>query len=278
MKIERTIREEVTEPLKVIGITLLSVEEYEEAKAYIAPIGHWWWLRSPGDSGSAALVSTSGDVCTGGFLVDVSYGAVRPALEVDNLKSFNLNPEDKIIDLAGHDWTVISDTMALCDDSIGGHCFRENWKAPDANDYEQSDVKRFLESWAAKNGIICGAKMEGGDATRETISLILTPRICSVARKGKEFVDVPDINVWKIGESMMCEREMTREELVAVNNELRERINGLEKDLKEALLAVEHNRNIAQENQLKGELRYRDGLIYGLEYSIRCNGVSGGDI
>lgn len=76
----------------------------------------------------------------------------------------------------------------------------------------------------------------------------------------------------------MCEREMTREELVAVNNELRERINGLEKDLKEALLAVEHNSNIAQENQLKGELRYRDGVIYGLEYSIRCNGVSGGDI
>lgn len=161
MKIERTIREEVTEPLKVIGITLLSVGEYEKAKAYIAPIGDWWWLRSPGrDSSSAAHVIPDGGVHTDGSNVDYTNNVVRPALEVDNLKSFNLNPEDKIIDLAGHDWTVISDTVVLCDDSIGWHCFREDWKAPDANDYEQSDVKRFLESWATKNGIICGAKME----------------------------------------------------------------------------------------------------------------------
>ena len=76
----------------------------------------------------------------------------------------------------------------------------------------------------------------------------------------------------------MAEREMTREELVAVNNELREQIKNLGRKLNEALLAAEHNRHVADENDLKRELRYRDGVIYGLEYSIRCNGVSGGDI
>lgn len=54
------------------------------------------------------------------------------------------------------------------------------------------------------------------------------------------------------------------------------------KDLKERLhesdLAIEHNRHLADEGQLKGELRYRDGIIYGLKYAIRCNGVSGGEI
>lgn len=54
------------------------------------------------------------------------------------------------------------------------------------------------------------------------------------------------------------------------------------KDLKEKLheteLAVEHNRHLADEEQYKGELRYRDGVIYGLKYAIRCNGVSGGEV
>lgn len=73
-------------------------------------------------------------------------------------------------------------------------------------------------------------------------------------------------------------REMTREELLAVNRELRERIQELEKQLKEALISVEHNRHIAEEEQLRREFRYRDGVIYGLKYALRCNGVSGGEI
>lgn len=165
MKIERKIREEVTEPLKVTGITLLSVEEYKKAKVYIASIGGWWWLRSPGGSSNyAADVGPAGDVDIYGDNVLYGNTCVRPALEVTNLKSFNLNPKDRIIDLAGYDWTVISDTMVLCDESIGYHCFREDWKAPDANDYEKSDVKRFLESWAAEKGIIsCEKRMEEQD-------------------------------------------------------------------------------------------------------------------
>ena len=68
-------------------------------------------------------------------------------------------------------------------------------------------------------------------------------------------------------------------------NKCSEYIDKLEvecKDLKEKLheteLAVEHNRHLADEEQYKGELRYRDGVIYGLKYAIRCNGVSGGEV
>lgn len=76
-------------------------------------------------------------------------------------------------------------------------------------------------------------------------------------------------------------REMTREELV-VFNELRAENEKLKAELKvklqEARLAAEHNAHVAEENQLKYELRYKDGVIYGLKYALRCNGVSGGKV
>lgn len=52
----------------------------------------------------------------------------------------------------------------------------------------------------------------------------------------------------------------------------------LKAKLHEMELAVEHNRKMVDEEQLKKELRYRDGMIAGLKYAIRCNGVSGGDV
>ena len=84
---------------------------------------------------------------------------------------------------------------------------------------------------------------------------------------------------WK-GEQTMSEivREMTREELVAVNNKLRAENEKLKAELQEARLAVEHNRHVAEENQLKYELHYRDGVIYGMKYALKCNGVSGGEL
>ena len=52
----------------------------------------------------------------------------------------------------------------------------------------------------------------------------------------------------------------------------------LNEKLREMDLAVEHNRQEAKEEQLKKELSYRDGMIAGLKYAIRCNGVSGGEV
>ena len=78
----------------------------------------------------------------------------------------------------------------------------------------------------------------------------------------------------------MCEiaREMTREELIAFNNELREENEKLKAELQEARLAAEHHRHVAEENQLKYELHYKDGVIYGMKYALKCNGVSGGEL
>lgn len=73
-------------------------------------------------------------------------------------------------------------------------------------------------------------------------------------------------------------REITREELVELTNRLRSENEKLKVELEEARLAVEHNRHVAEENQLNYELRYRDGIIYGMKYAIMCNGVSGGEI
>ena len=73
-------------------------------------------------------------------------------------------------------------------------------------------------------------------------------------------------------------REMTREELVERINVLRAENEDLKTELNEARHAVEHNHHVAEEEQMRSELRYKDGIIYGLKYAIRCNGVSGGDM
>ena len=70
----------------------------------------------------------------------------------------------------------------------------------------------------------------------------------------------------------MCEivREMTREELVTYNNELRAENEQLKKELQEARFAVEHNNNIVQEERLRQVLYRKDGEISGLRFALRC--------
>ena len=155
MLIERRIREEVTGPLHITGVTLLSTEEYEACENFVPMIKGWWWLRSPGcNSIYAATVNKYGRVMTGGNPVDRTGGIVRPALKIENLTSLNLKPRDKIIDYVGYNWTVIPDSMALCNTGDAMHCFRENWKSPHANNYDLSAVKRWLKNWAQKKGML----------------------------------------------------------------------------------------------------------------------------
>lgn len=68
----------------------------------------------------------------------------------------------------------------------------------------------------------------------------------------------------------MCEivREMTREELVAQNNELREKNDKLEEELQKARRAVEHHCNLQE--RLRQELYRRDGEISGLRFALQC--------
>lgn len=136
--------------VKVTGITLLSKEEYEANKDII-PQSKWWWLRSPGYARrDAANVDYDGSL-NFYYVINVS-GCVRPALYIWDPQSSNLKRGDKF-DLAGYTWTVLSDDLALCDDIVGSTCFREDWLADDANDYDKSDIKQWLHDWAEKNGI-----------------------------------------------------------------------------------------------------------------------------
>lgn len=52
----------------------------------------------------------------------------------------------------------------------------------------------------------------------------------------------------------------------------------LKEELREAELALKHSRQLVDDEQHKVELRYRDGMIAGLKFAIRCNGVSGGEV
>ena len=156
MNVEKIIT--TTEPieLEITEIALLSKEEYEKAKENIPMLPCWWWLRSPGGrSINAAYVDIDGWVYDHGYYVDIDDYAVRPALKTRNLESTNLQIGDKV-QLAGYTWTVISDGIILCDEAVGNTCFRKDWKAPDANVYEASDIKKWLENWAKEKGIVVG--------------------------------------------------------------------------------------------------------------------------
>ena len=77
---------------------------------------------------------------------------------------------------------------------------------------------------------------------------------------------------------------MNRDEVDSLRDELRiykdyiaeleTRCKDLSEELRKANLALENNRYSVNEE----ELSYRDGMIAGLKYAIRCNGVSGGEI
>lgn len=146
MKIEKIITTLEPQELEITGITLLSKEEYEACEEHIAPRNFWWWLRSPSSSSDdiAACVYDEGYVDS--IYVYSSRVGVSPALQICNLESSNLKIGDRF-KLKGQTWTVVSEGYALCDDNIGYHCFRENWRASDANVYEKSDVKKFVEEW-----------------------------------------------------------------------------------------------------------------------------------
>lgn len=67
---------------------------------------------------------------------------MRPALILD---ATNLDIGDKF-KFYNHVWTVISNTYALCDDEFCKMTFRKDLTAKDANVYEKSDIKKYLDN------------------------------------------------------------------------------------------------------------------------------------
>ena len=155
MKIQKHIVTTEEKDIQIEEITLLSKEEYLAAKDNIPLIDDWWWLRSPGPCRTnVARVYHDRSVyyCS----VDYPNVYVRPALRILNPESSNFCIRDKF-EMAGYTWTVVleeeKDCIALCNTSVGEIYFRDNWTANDANKYETSDVKKWLENWAKAHEI-----------------------------------------------------------------------------------------------------------------------------
>ena len=129
----------------ITGATLLSVEEARQLDKETLRASGGWWLRSPGDYANLAafVYGDVGHVSDYGRSVDRAFG-VRPALEISKSSGYKIGES---VDFGGHSFTIISDTHALCDDIIGECAFRKDFKAKDVNEYEASDIKRYVETW-----------------------------------------------------------------------------------------------------------------------------------
>lgn len=159
MQAQKVIQTKQDIDLDIQEVTLLS---REEAENFLTPeqrsIGARWWLRSAHES----LSDYAGEICRDGRLyydyVSNSNGVV-PALRISNLASNNLKIGD-ILEVGGKLWKVISEDLAWCDHNVGRTVFREDYEASDANDYEKSDVKKWLDQWALERGIVTQENME----------------------------------------------------------------------------------------------------------------------
>lgn len=113
----------------------------------------WWWLRSPGSlSGSATDVDSGGYVSSRGNFVDDDCGGVRPALQ--NL-TFNeieemLKTKKGYIKLLGTKWIDVSGYLGYAC-LLKKKCLKRTHRFDDeSNDYEVSEIKKFIEKWFNK--------------------------------------------------------------------------------------------------------------------------------
>lgn len=145
MKVEKIIAE--TEELDIVKATLLSLEEAKKLPIRLRQYNKWWWLRSS-DPNQSYTVYVFG-IGSAFYLGDQVYnevGAVRPVLKLDGLKSSNFTIGDVFI-FSGKRFEVIDNETAFCLEDIGTCAFRKDWRAEDANNYEKSDVKKFIDDW-----------------------------------------------------------------------------------------------------------------------------------
>lgn len=124
------------------SIFLLSKEEYEKYKDKIPYIDVWWWLRTPGCVDRVAIsVNSDGFVDDNGFFVDYANYAVRPALKVSSVKSFEQFANNSFCALKNI-WVKIDEDLAISEMPIAFSRFDEK-----SNDYAKSEIRQELLDW-----------------------------------------------------------------------------------------------------------------------------------
>lgn len=139
-------------PLDCIkGATILSAEEsdafltQEQRKCKWGGINSVWWLRTPGRRHDfAAYVYVDGQFRNDGALVTAPDINIRPALKISGLQYTDLSIGDHFT-FGDYSFSVISNNLALCDESADLCQFNEN--SQDGNDYETSHIKTKIDEW-----------------------------------------------------------------------------------------------------------------------------------
>lgn len=157
MKVIRTITTELELNLEITEATLLTVEEAKKLPKRLLRHNSWWWLRSPVNYGHrssyvtyVATVSDDGSVYDSGIHVSTIGDAVRPALVISNIESSGLKIGDTF-EFGGKIFEIISNDKAFCLTDIGTSAFRYGREVDNANDYEKSDIKIFIDEWFEKS-------------------------------------------------------------------------------------------------------------------------------
>lgn len=146
MKIKRLVTIEIPDELEIVGATLPTLEDSNYFSDNLCIYNTEWWLNTPLDhiSGCVFIICTDGDATYEETNCD--YITVRPALQIKNLELSNLKIGDCFI-FGEKEFEIVLNDLAFCKSDIGKCYFRQDFEADNANVYEFSDVKKFVDKW-----------------------------------------------------------------------------------------------------------------------------------
>ena len=130
------------------------MEDAEKVPSKILCLGkdfNPYWLKNPGRyeyNTTAACVHGAGEISEEGFLITAEL-RVRPVLYVSGLTEYDVIPYDEL-KLFNRVWIAIPENTLLLKCSLGTYCFRKDYMVDDANEYEASDIKKYLDGWLEK--------------------------------------------------------------------------------------------------------------------------------
>ncbi len=146
--IKKVIVKEETEII-VDSIDIPSVEDLKDIPSSFLSIGECWWLSTPAASKfNEMTVDEKGALNERGEHTYLSLG-IRPMLTI--LAAPGAIKRKDRLSFAGYEWYMLTPTKALCRRNIATHPFKKDQTDPEtANDYKQSDLKKWLDKWLMK--------------------------------------------------------------------------------------------------------------------------------